>query len=199
MADISTKGGGLRERKKRETMQRIAEAGLKLFVKNGYQGTTLEEIAGEAGIARRTFFYYFKSKEDILMAYIDGGWVKTLPQTLLSQSTDQTPLAAVRNSLLQLVAGDETDEAIVVDRLLGSTDALKARRQAAFIEMEQSVFEALCELWPQTKNRDSLRIVAMASIGAMRVAKEAWRQEGGKKPLASYLRESFATLEHVTA
>jgi hypothetical protein len=37
----------------------------------------------------------------------------------------------------------------------------------------------------------------MVSIGAMRVAMEAWRHDGGKKPLAKYLRESFATLESV--
>jgi hypothetical protein len=48
--------------------------------------------------------------------------------------------------------------------------------------MEQSAFEALCELWPQKKRRASLRIVAMVAIGALRVAKEAWRQDGGKLP-----------------
>ena len=73
MTATSTKSQGLRERKKQETLQRIAETGLKLFVQNGYEGTTLDEIAAEAGIARRTFFYYFKSKEAILMAYMDGG------------------------------------------------------------------------------------------------------------------------------
>jgi AcrR family transcriptional regulator len=61
--DISTKNEGLRERKKRETLQRIAETGLKLFIAQGYEGTTLEAIAEAAGISRRTFFYYFKSKK----------------------------------------------------------------------------------------------------------------------------------------
>ena len=61
--DTSTKNKGLRERKKRETLQRITETGLKLFVENGYEATTLEAIAAEASIARRTFFYYFKSKK----------------------------------------------------------------------------------------------------------------------------------------
>ena len=39
----------------------------------------------------------------------------------------------------------------MVDGLFGSTEALRARMQAAYIEMEQSAFEALCELWPQTR------------------------------------------------
>ena len=188
---------GLRERKKRETLKRIAEASLKLFVKNGYEGTTLDEIAAEAGIARRTFFYYFKSKEAILMAYLDGGFARSSVPLLLAQPTDQAPLTAVRNSFLQLMSWFETEEAIVVDTLLGSTEALRARMQANYVETELLVFETLCELWPQPERRASLRIVAMVSVGAMRVAKEAWRREEGQRPLAEYLRESFAALERI--
>ena len=62
---------GWRERKRRETLQRIAEMGLKLFIANGYEATTLEAIAAASGISARTFFYYFKSKEDILLAVFD--------------------------------------------------------------------------------------------------------------------------------
>ena len=188
---------GRRERKKRETLKRIAEAGLRLFVKNGYEGTTLDEIAAEAGIARRTFFYYFKSKEAILMAYLDGGFARSSVPLLLAQPTDQAPLAAVRDSFLQLMSWFETEEAIVVDALLGSTEALRARMQANYVETEHLVFEALCELWPQPERRASLRIVAMVSVGAMRVAKEAWRQEEGRRPSAKYLRDSFAAFERI--
>jgi hypothetical protein len=53
--------------------------------------------------------------------------------------------------------------------------------------MEQIVFDALCELHPQPGLRTSLRTVAMVSIGAMRLAMEAWRQEHAKRPLADYL------------
>ncbi len=69
---------GLRERKRRETLHRIAEQGLKLFLSNGYEATTLDAIAEAAGISRRTFFYYFKSKEEILLAWQDGGFTETL-------------------------------------------------------------------------------------------------------------------------
>jgi AcrR family transcriptional regulator len=195
MKSTSIKNEGHRERKKRETLQRIAETGLKLFIDKGYEGTTLEAIAAAAGIARRTFFYYFKSKDEILMATMGGGMVEALRPALLEQSKDQAPLDAVRNCLLRLTSLHETKESIIVDGLLRSTEALRARKQAIFAEMEQTVFDTLCELWPQAKHRAGHRIVAMVSIGAMRVAMEAWRNEGGKKSLAKYLRETFATLE----
>jgi AcrR family transcriptional regulator len=62
MKSAPAKKNGLRARKRRETRQRIAETGLKLFVRKGYDATTLEAIAAAAGISARTFFYYFKTK-----------------------------------------------------------------------------------------------------------------------------------------
>src|SRR5580692_1893728 len=195
MPDTSAKNEGLRERKKRETRQRIAETGLKLFVARGYEGTTLEAIAEAAGISRRTFFYYFKSKEEVLLAWQGSGFVEALRPAMLEESPHQAPLDAVRHCLLKLISRYEIKESIIVDRLLRSTEALRARKQAVYLDMEQALLGAMCELWPEPKQRASLQIVAMVSIGAMRLAMETWRQENGKRSLAKYLRESFATLK----
>jgi len=187
MQDIATKNEGLRERKKRETLKRIAETGLKLFIAHGYEGTTLEAIAEAAGISRRTFFYYFKSKEEVLLAWQGSGFLDALRPAMLEESPRQAPLDAVRHCLLKLISRFETKESIIVDRLLRSTEALRARKQAIFIEMEEAPFAAMRELWPQPKRRTTLRMVAMVSMGAMRLAVEDWRQAGGKRSLADYL------------
>src|SRR6266403_5579744 len=104
MQDTSTKNEGLRERKKRETLQRIAKTGLKLFIAHGYEGTTLEAIAAAAGISRRTFFYYCKSKEEVLLGYQGNGIAQALRPTLLNKSADQPPFVAVRNCLSTVAA-----------------------------------------------------------------------------------------------
>jgi AcrR family transcriptional regulator len=195
MDSASPKKEGRRERKRLETLRRIAETGLKLFIAHGYEGTTLEAIAEAAGISRRTFFYYFKSKEEVLLAWQGSGFVEALRPAMLEESPHQAPLDAVRHCLLKLISRYETKESIIVDRLLRSTEALRARKQAVYVDMEQALLGAMCELWPEPKRRASLRIVAMVSIGAMRLAMEIWRQENGKRSLAKYLRESFATLK----
>jgi AcrR family transcriptional regulator len=186
---------GRREQKRQETLQRIAETGLKLFIADGYEGTTLEAIAEAAGISRRTFFYYFKSKEEVLLAGHGSGFIDALRPAMLEESRDQEPIDAVRHCLLKLVSRYETEESIIVDRLLRSTEALRLRKQATFVEIEETLFAALYELWPQPNRRAALRMVAMVSMGIMRLAMESWRQEGGKRPLAKYLKEAFATLE----
>jgi AcrR family transcriptional regulator len=195
MNSVPPKKKSRREQKREETLKRIREKGLKLFIAKGYEGTTLEAIAAAAGITKRTFFYYFKSKDEVLLASQGGGFIEALRPAMLDESSDQEPFVAVRHCLSTLVSRYETKESIIIDRLLQSTEALRARKQAIFIQMEETLFAALCELWPQPKRRATLRLVAMASMGVMRVAMEGWRKDGGKRPMMRYLEENFAALE----
>jgi AcrR family transcriptional regulator len=59
--------GSLRERKKAQTRDAIINAALDLFERQGYEGTTIEEIAAEANISPRTFFRYFDAKLEVIM------------------------------------------------------------------------------------------------------------------------------------
>jgi AcrR family transcriptional regulator len=185
---------GLRERKRRQTRQRIIDEGLELFLANGFDATTLDAIAEAADISRRTFFYYFKSKEDIVLAYQSGS-IERLRDTIVNESPDRPPLDVVRNALLKLTSAYSAEEMVPIDRLMISTESLRARKQASYVAQEQVLFAALCELWPQPKRRAGLRIVAMVSIGAVRLALEAWREDGNKRPLKEYLHEMFANLK----
>jgi AcrR family transcriptional regulator len=185
---------GLRERKRHETSERIIEKGLKLFVKNGFEATTLDAIAEAAGISRRTFFYYFKSKEDILLAAHDSGFREALRPTMLDESPDQAPLEAVQKCLIKLASRYETKESIVFDRLMQSTEALRARKEAGFVETEQILLAAMCELWPSPGRRDALRLVAMVAMGTLRLALDRWKQNNAAHPMAYYIRQGFALL-----
>jgi AcrR family transcriptional regulator len=185
---------GLRERKRHETSERIIEKGLKLFVKNGYEGTTLDAIAAAAGISRRTFFYYFKSKEDVLLAAHDSGFRQALRPMMLEESPDQAPLDAVQRCLIKLASRHETRDSIVFDRLMQSTEALRARKEAVFVETEQIVLQAMCELWPAPARRDGLRLVAMVAMGTLRLALDKWKANDAAHPLAYYIRQGFTLL-----
>jgi AcrR family transcriptional regulator len=197
MESSSPKKEGLRERKRRETLHRIAEQGLKLFLTHGYEATTLDAIAEAAGISRRTFFYYFKSKEEILLAWQDGGFTETLRAAVLAQSTRQSPLNAAKNALLELTIRFQADykQTRVIERLMCANESLRIRHQAKYVEKEQAVFEALCQMWPQPKRQPALRIVAMMSIGAFRLAIDSWNRDQGKRPIAAHLKEAFADLK----
>jgi AcrR family transcriptional regulator len=187
---------GLRERKRRVTLDRIAETGLKLFVEQGYEETTLDAIAAASGISRRTFFYYLKSKEDVLMAHESGNFLHALRPTFLKQSPKQSPIDAARRTFLSLASMYETKESIIADRILRSVETLRLRKEALLVQMEEVMAEAMYELWPDESQRPALRLAAMMAMGTLRFAKENWRREEAAHPLTHYINEAFDLLSH---
>ena len=186
----------LRERKRRVTLDRIAEIGLKLFSENGYEATTLDAIAAASGISRRTFFYYLKSKEDVLMAHESGKFPQALRPTFLNQSPKQSPVEAARKTFLTLASAYETKESIIADRIVRSIDTLRLRKEALLVQMEEVLAEAMYELWPDRSRRASLRLDAMIAIGTLRFARENWRQDNAARALTHYINEAFDLLHH---
>ncbi|WP_372396305.1 TetR/AcrR family transcriptional regulator [Azospirillum sp. HJ39] len=185
---------GLRERKRRETLQRITNAGMTLFLKKGYEATTLDEIAAEAGISRRTFFHYLKSKDDILLS-LQNSVGDMLVAALREQPPGKRPLHAVRDAILKVCASIPPDDMISIDRLMRSNEAVQARKQASYVQHERMLFAALRERWPEPERETGLRLVVMTAIGTMRLASDTFGSEGGRRPFDEIFRDAFDALE----
>ena len=184
---------GLRARKHRETLARITDAGVSLFLEKGYQATTLDEIATAAGISRRTFFHYFKSKDDILLQ-LQSGMGKMIGEAVRRAPQDVRPLDAVRDAVLEICSAIPAHEMLALDRLMRSSDAVMARKQASYVEHENILFEALRERWPEREKESALRLVALLGVGAVRLSTERLHLENGERSLIDLLREAFDTL-----
>jgi len=89
-------GGNRRERKKAETRNRIIESAAILFQRNGYQGTSIEDITEAADVAPRTFYSYFDAKADVAMVQLDR-WNDDLAMAMEARPAGET--------LDQMVAG----------------------------------------------------------------------------------------------
>lgn len=185
---------GLRERKRRETLQRITDAGMRLFIERGIDATTIDQIATAAGISRRTFFYYFTSKDEILLS-LQSGMGEMIVAAVRAAPRDKRPLDAVRDALVRICGTIPAADMIAIDRLMRASAAVQARKQASYVQHEQHLFAALRERWPQPGRETALRLVAMLAIGAVRLATDTLSREGGKRPLADLLDEAFDALE----
>lgn len=185
---------GLRERKRRETHKRITDSALILFGKKGYEATTLDEIADAANIAKRTFFHYFKSKEDIL-----SSWQEGVPQAfhaaVLSQPSDISNFKAVRNVLLSIPEHFDADEARKLHKILRTNPELSAANDAKFHRLEKTVAEALSERNPDPGMQLSVKVTAMACIGALRLAIMDWVEQGSKSNLRDHLQLVLSHLQ----
>jgi AcrR family transcriptional regulator len=185
---------GWRERKRQQTQERIAETGIRMFVEKGFDATTLDAIAEATGIARRTFFHYFDSKEALLFAYQDRAdqGVRT---ALARMPDDMPPFDAMRGALMAMVSEFGTDEARTLNRLLRSTEALRARKQSNYERQERFMLTALGEKWPESDKSLRLNLIAMIGIGVLRIAVDAWSADDGTRPLQHFLEEGFAELQ----
>jgi len=184
----------LRARKRRETMERITEAGIRLFLDRGYEATTLDDIAAAAAISRRSFFHYFKSKDDILIS-LQSGMGTTIAEAIRNAPQDKRPIDAVRDAVLDICAAVRPDDMLVIDRLMRSSETVQARKQASYVEQERTLLAALRERWPEPERESGLKLVAMIAMGAIRLSTEAFNQEAGARTMPTLLRETFGALE----
>src|ERR1700678_3423705 len=90
----------LRQRNKARARSEIAAAALRLFSDKGFSGVTVDQIVAAAGVSRRTFFRYFETKEDALLADYPE-LTATLTERLIDGGADH-PLEAVRSGLHHL-------------------------------------------------------------------------------------------------
>jgi AcrR family transcriptional regulator len=99
--------GGLRERKKARTRASIREHALRLFREQGYQATTVEQIAAAAEVSPSTFFRYFPTKEDVILQ--DDMDVHML-EAFSRQPSNLSPIAAIRAATREMFASFTPEE-----------------------------------------------------------------------------------------
>ncbi|UYN99401.1 MAG: TetR family transcriptional regulator [Devosia sp.] len=182
-------GPGRREQKRQQTRQRIIDAGLSLFRADGFEPTTIDAIALAAGISRRSFFHYFKSKDEIVLS-LHKGFAAPLAQALAQRPEGQGPFAAVRQASIRIAEGYPLEDLIAIDRLMLSSPVVRASKQAGYARDEAELFESLRSCWPEADALD-LRLLAMVTIGIARVSLDAWRDAGADRPLAEHVAAAF--------
>jgi AcrR family transcriptional regulator len=81
----------LREAKKQKNKQAIMEAAISLFSENGYQNTSIENIAKTAGVGKGTVYSYYQTKKDIIKGFCEYELEK-IHQELVKRSNQETPV-----------------------------------------------------------------------------------------------------------
>ncbi|NUU40670.1 TetR family transcriptional regulator [Tardiphaga robiniae] len=191
-ADIAP-ASGLRERKREQTLQRLTEAAMKLFLAKGYEATTLDDIAAAAEISRRSFFHYFASKEDVVVAWQDRS-ADALTAAIAERPADESMITAAENAILTMTRHLNPEDAIAIARLKRETPALQAREQLKYEKMERAMAGALAARASDKTGQTRARLVAMITTGAIRIASENWLTQGAREKPDVLVRRMFADI-----
>ena len=62
---------GLRDKRKRQLKAELSRQGMQLFAQKGFEETTIDDIVGPLAVSKRTFFRYFATKEDLVVAWYE--------------------------------------------------------------------------------------------------------------------------------
>jgi AcrR family transcriptional regulator len=175
----------LRERKKAKTRIAIREHAMALFKDQGYDKTTVEQIAAAAEVSPSTFFRYFPSKEEVVL---QDDYDALLIAAFHAQQVDVPPMRALRNAIsevfLSMPEGQQAQEAERI-RLMTAVPELRARMLAQVSEMIQMLAEAVAERVGRQSDGFEVRTFAGALVGvALGIAAGS-----GDDPASDYLRQ----------
>ena len=158
---------GLRERKKARTRASLREHALRLFREQGYQATTVEQIAAAAEVSPSTFFRYFPTKEDLVL---QDDMDTRLIAAFERQPAELGPIAAVRAAMRE-VSGSYTaadmEHLSETIRLSMTVPEIRARAMDEFGRTISVMAEALGKRAGRPADDLAVRAVAGAIVGVI--------------------------------
>ncbi|GAA3932585.1 TetR/AcrR family transcriptional regulator [Actinoplanes auranticolor] len=167
---------GLRERKKAATRQALHEAAVRLAIAHGADKITVEAVADEAGVSRRTFSNYFASKEEALL-YGDHQRITVLVGMVAARPAGEGPWQALTEAARQFYrqVGERDPAWVAQTRMLRSRPALLAQQLNTFAAVERELAAAVAARTDQPDPSGvRARLAAATFMASLRVAVHVW-------------------------
>jgi AcrR family transcriptional regulator len=172
----------LRERKKLRTHRALAGAALRLFTQNGFDRTTLEDLAAEAEVSKSTFFRFFPAKEAVAIEAEAELWTAYLT-ALADRELSGPILGELHQTLAAAAAGLDPgwDERFVATRrLIAAEPALLAYVEHYRTGVERQVIECLAGKLGLDPEDLRLQVLAELATTAFSVSGRHWVRRGGQ-------------------
>ena len=184
---------GLRERKKQKTRWAIQAHALRLFAEQGYDQTTVDQIAEAAEVSQSTFFRYFRTKEDLV---INDEYDDLMVSLFEAEPTDRPPVAALRHVIgqaFQEMTAEDLDKIKQRVVLMTAVPALRMRLLDQFNTNLGLVAGVLARHMGAPADAFEVRVLAGAVTGVLVTAVFLWAERGGD--FAEIVDRALAELE----
>ena len=190
--------GQRRDRRLSRNRGQIADAAVRLFERQGYSATTIEEIAAAADFSTSTFFRMFADKEEVL--FYDFPERLDELRAIFAQPHGNA-WQAIRRAFIDFAQrwdAEADDLGCRRARLFHAEPSLRARYLARNAEWEETIQQILiAEFGDNAQGRLSASVVAGAAVAAFRAAWRAQLASRQPPPLVTCVREAFDQLEHI--
>jgi AcrR family transcriptional regulator len=186
---------GLAARKKERTRRQLAEAAAELFYARGYAATTVDDIVAAVEVSPRTFFRYFPTKEDLVVA-LGTTSLDLFLSALRKRPADESLQVAVRAAIAESLASGWEDTAKVRSflNLLGETPALRAR----WLEEAYGIRDQMAEVIAVRTGTNATDLRNLITAGAITLtintALQAWADQESEAEVAPFVYRGLEEL-----
>jgi len=189
----------LRERKKLKTRIAIRNATYELIEEQGYDATTVEQIADRAEVSPSTVFRYFPTKEDIVLT---DEYDPIAEDLLRSRPADESLLDSLRSIIRQSMTMAMTDDPGFVERemklrlrLMTEVPAVRSRVMESMSLTGRLLCRAIAERTGRDENDLEVRVYTMGLMGALLEASIYWTEHDYQGDLLDLLDRTLATFK----
>lgn len=185
------------DRSRQAAYSEITRAATRLFLEQGFEETTIDQIVAEVGVSRRSFFRYFGTKEDIIL----GGLIsrgESIRAELAARPADEEPFTALRAAFVAMQRPEDTvGFALDLHRMMAGSASLRAKS----MEKHQTWQKLLV---PEIESRMGIAsgdipdprasAIVATVLACLDVATEIWGSRGGVDSLEDIYDEALAAV-----
>jgi mycofactocin system transcriptional regulator len=185
---------GTRGRRPATSRERLSRAALELFARDGYESTTVEDIAAAVGVSRRTFFRYYDSKRDVVWGEFDEELARLEAQ--LAESDGGEPMMEVLRRAVVATnrfGAGEVDELRIRIGLIATVPTLTAHSAVRYAEWCEVVARFAARRLGTAPGDLAPQTLARAALGAATAAFACWAASSSDD-LAADLDRAFRML-----
>lgn len=176
---------GLREAKKDRTKIQLLEAALTLISRQGFEQTTINQIADEVQVSPRTLLRYFPTKEDVVVSWVENG-MGVFRETLVQRAPAEPPFDTLLASARAMLASYEAraNFFLAIERVIATSPPVAARKQQMMEALAQDVMTILRER-PSTDAPDVLScdVLTGTVFAIIRATIRSWVAAEGRQAL----------------
>ena len=179
----------------------VSDVAFRLFAEQGFDKTTVDQIAAEAGLSRTTFFRYFGTKEEVVLGKM-GELGLEVAAALAARPEGERPWHSLRRAfdVITQTDPDQPEQSLNLIRLLNDACALMTHEWEK-TEGWQSMLvpEVARRLDHGQKDADNLPAQALvaAAIACLNAATDAWTADDGTTPLSVLVDRAMSALSEL--
>ncbi|MEU5596252.1 TetR family transcriptional regulator [Streptomyces sp. NPDC020298] len=186
----------LRERKKIKTREAIRTATYALVEEQGYDATTIEQIADRAEVSPSTVFRYFPTKEDIVLT---DEYDPVLLEELRARPADEPWAESLRHVMRKAVDAGMQDDPVVARlraRLGAEVPAVRSRMLESMSATGRLLREAIADRTGLAPDSLEVRVQAMSLVGGLMEVSMYWAENGYQDELRDLMDRALDVMEH---